>query len=118
MRSSGNVAAFIGIGLASVVMPVHARHAAWTRVESPACTASHRQALERVQEARLQEAHELFGSCARATCSELTRRECAARRTRLEADIPSVVPLVTDGAGQPRVLVEMRVDGRLVTARL
>ncbi|HEY2730418.1 MAG TPA: hypothetical protein VGK52_10780 [Polyangia bacterium] len=99
-------------------MPAHARHAAWTRVESPACTAAHRQALERVQEARLQEAHELFATCARAACSELTRRECTARRTRLESDIPSVVPLVTDGAGQPRVLVEMRIDGRLVTARL
>ena len=46
------------------------------------------------------------------------QRECSARYTRLEADIPSVVPLVTDNAGEPRVLVEMRVDGRLVTSRL
>jgi len=29
-----------------------------------------------------------------------------------------VVPLVTDGSGQTRILVEMRIDGRLVTSRL
>jgi len=83
------VAAVIGIGFACVAMPARARHGAWTRAESPACTAAHRQALERLQEARLQEAHELFATCARATCSDVIRGECTARRTRLEADIPS-----------------------------
>ena len=61
------VAAVIGIGFACVAMPARAR----------------------LQEARLQEAHELFATCARATCSDVIRGECTARRTRLEADIPS-----------------------------
>jgi hypothetical protein len=46
------------------------------------------------------------------------RRECAGRRAQLDADVPSIVPLVTDSAGEPRVLVEVRVDGVLVTSRL
>jgi hypothetical protein len=88
------------------------------RAESPLCSASYTRAGERVREARLKEASELYALCARTACSEDMRRECAARRAQVEADTPSLVPLVTDDAGEPRILVEVRIDGALVTSRL
>ena len=101
--------------------PAGARES-WTRSlgrsDGAACTASYARAVERAQEARLKDAAELFATCARATCGEVTRRECVARRAQLEADTPSIVPLVTDEAGEPRILVEVRIDGALATSRL
>jgi hypothetical protein len=91
---------------------------AMTRAESPVCATTLARAGERAREARLKEAGELYALCARMSCSEETRRECAARRAQTEADTPSLVPLVTDDAGEPRVLVELRIDGALVTSRL
>ena len=93
------------------------RHAL-AHAESPLCSASYTRAADRAREARLKEASELYALCARAACSEDMRRECAARRAQVEADTPSLVPLVTDDAGEPRILVEVRVDGVLVTSRL
>jgi hypothetical protein len=117
----GGVAAMVGVGLLLSAGPAGARES-WrhvlARADNPVCSAAYTHALERVQEAHLKEARELFAQCARATCSELTRRECAARHAQLDADIPSVVPLVTDDEGEPHILVEVRVDGVLATSRL
>jgi len=108
----------IGLSIACFAGPARARRHTEARADSPVCSGAYGRALERVQEARLEEAQELFAVCARTACSEVMRRECAARRAQLDADIPSIVPLVTDNAGEPRVLVEVRVDGVLVTSRL
>ncbi len=108
----------IGLGIACFAAPARARRHTEARADSPVCSAAYGRALERVQEARLKEAQDLFAVCARTACSEVMRRECAARRAQLDADIPSIVPLVTDNAGEPRVLVEVRVDGALVASRL
>ena len=110
-------AALVLGGAAPAVARPSWRHAL-ARTESPLCGASYTRGVERAREARLREASELFGVCARTACNEDMRRECAARRAQLEADTPSLVPLVTDDAGEPRVLVEVRIDGALVTSRL
>ena len=68
------VTASIVFGVLSLATPARARHGAWAHAGDPACTTAHTRALERVQEARLQEAHELFAICARA----LLRRAHAA----------------------------------------
>jgi len=60
----------------------------------------------------------LYLACSRAACAESVRQECLTRHTQLAGDIPSIVPLVTDTAGTPRVLVEVRIDGQLVTSRI
>jgi hypothetical protein len=114
-------AAMVAIVCMAAARPAAARGSwrqALTRADSPVCAATYARALERAREGRLKDAGELFGVCARAACSEATRRECLARRAQLDADTPSLVPLVTDDAGEPRLLVEVRVDGTLVTSRL
>jgi hypothetical protein len=115
------IAAAVALAVSLVAAPAVARPSwrhAMARAESPLCSASYARAAERAREARLKEAAELYALCARTACSEDMRRECAARRAQLEADTPSLVPLVTDDAGEPRVLVEVRIDGALVTSRL
>jgi hypothetical protein len=117
-----NVRAIALAAASALVAAPAAARPSWShavpRAESPVCGASFARAGERAKEARLKDAGELYAQCARATCSEDTRRECAARRAQIEADTPSLVPLVTDDAGEPRVLVEVRIDGALVTSRL
>jgi hypothetical protein len=118
--NKGGVTVMVGLGLLLSAAPAGARES-WShlaRADNPACSSAYTHAVERAQEAHLKEARELFAQCARATCSELTRRECAARHAQLDADIPSIVPLVTDDAGEPHILVEVRIDGVLATSRL
>jgi hypothetical protein len=88
------------------------------RAEASACATTRDRARERMQSGRLREAQELYLACARLSCGEVVRQDCLARHTQLAGDIPSIVPLVTDSAGAPHVLVEVRIDGQLVTSRL
>jgi hypothetical protein len=46
------------------------------------------------------------------------RQECTNSYVQLDTDIPSVVPVVTDDKGVPRELVEVRMDGELLTSKL
>src|SRR5256885_1949574 len=46
------------------------------------------------------------------------RQECIRRFAQLGNDIPSVIPVVTDAAGSPRVDVQVTMDGELLTSRL
>jgi hypothetical protein len=117
-RGAAAMVAIFWSSSSSVAGAREAWHRGNAHAESPACSASYARALERVREARLNEASEAFAVCSRAVCSEETRRECSTRRAQLDADIPSLVPLVTDDAGEPRILVEVRIDGALVTSRL
>jgi hypothetical protein len=89
-----------------------------TMDEKHACAAAYTKAQERAQAAHLREAKELLSKCARATCGTFLHQECTTLYTQLDADIPSVVPLVTDEAGAPHALVEVRMDGELLTSKL
>jgi hypothetical protein len=57
-------------------------------------------------------------TCAKATCGGLLKQQCTNLYMQLESDIPSVVPLVTDDAGAPRVDVQVTMDGEVLTSRL
>jgi hypothetical protein len=69
------------------------------------------------QAGHLVTAKDLYQSCSRATCAGLVQK-CSAKYLSLTADLPSVVPVVTDEAGEPRVDVQVKVDGELVRSRL
>ncbi|MEA2697234.1 MAG: hypothetical protein QOI66_1505 [Myxococcales bacterium] len=56
--------------------------------------------------------------CAVASCGSFLLHACTSRYTQLDADIPSVVPLVTDGAGDPLRDVQVVMDGQLLTDKL
>src|SRR6185369_13320820 len=72
-----------------------------------ACTAAFKSAVQLEQTNKLHQAKNMLLTCAKATCDALLRQRCTSHYTQLESDIPSVVPLVTDDAGSPRVDVQV-----------
>jgi hypothetical protein len=83
-----------------------------------ACVDKYKTGLENEQAGKLKQARELFIGCAKASCGSPLRDECTTRFTQLSTDIPSVVPVVTDEAGNPQTDVEVRVDGERLASSL
>jgi hypothetical protein len=82
------------------------------------CTNAFKSAEQLEHSAHLRQAKDLYLSCAKSTCGQPTRSQCNARYAQLEADIPTVVPLVTDEVGDPKVDVQVTMDGELLASRL
>jgi hypothetical protein len=82
-----------------------------------ACDAVYRRAQSKAKAAHLREAKELLQRCARTTCGTFLMQACTARYTQLDADIPSVVPVVTDATadGAP---IEVSMDSEWLTSKL
>jgi hypothetical protein len=86
--------------------------------EDAVCSAAHQSAKQHEQAGQLIEADKLLRNCARPLCGSPLWEQCAAEGIELSATIPSIVPLVTDDAGHPRVDVQVKVDGQVVSTRL
>jgi len=88
------------------------------KADRKACVVARKTAKDLEQSAHLRQAREALLACTKASCSALVRQECASRYTQLASDIPTIVPLVTDQTGAPRVDVAVRMDGELLISRL
>ncbi|HEY2516345.1 MAG TPA: hypothetical protein VGI39_35985 [Polyangiaceae bacterium] len=88
------------------------------RANPAVCDAALRSALNRSAGGRLREARELFRECARPVCGATVARQCTAHALDLEADIPTIVPVVTGDMGAPLIDVAVKADGELVASRL
>jgi hypothetical protein len=83
------------------------------------CATALKTAQERERSGHLRDARELLMTCARRVCGPALLRECSTRFTELDSvEVPSIVPVVTDESGQPRVDVQVRMDGQLIASRL
>jgi hypothetical protein len=82
------------------------------------CAATYEDAQQRESSAHLLQARELLQKCAKARCGRLLQQTCTTKLTRIESDIPSVVPIVTDEGGAPRVNVQVTMDGEPLTAQI
>ena len=82
------------------------------------CVAAYRESRENERTSHLRAARDLLIECAKPSCSRVLRQQCINRYIRLDADMPSVVPVVTDRSGAPRVDVEVKVDGAPLASRL
>jgi hypothetical protein len=89
-----------------------------TRADARACQVAYRSGQEKEQSGQLVEASQLFAQCAEETCGEALWQDCIVRGTRLSSAVPSVVPLVVDEKGDPRVDVQVKMDGRVITSEL
>jgi len=85
---------------------------------SRACLAAFERAQAQEEAGHLVEAGRLFRACGAAECGSPLWQECASRNTRLRSYTPSVVPFVVDDSGEPRVDVEVKMDGLLLASRL
>jgi hypothetical protein len=84
-----------------------------------ACMVAYKSAQEKEQAGHLREARDLLASCARGVCGHALKQQCTSRFVALDsADIPSILPAVTDETGAPRLDVQVRMDGELLASRL
>jgi hypothetical protein len=110
-------AALVAFAIAGALSAVTGRAARGAEDER-ICSAAYEEAQERERSAHLLQAKELLQKCAKARCSRLLQQACTTTYTRIESDIPSVVPIVTDEAGTPRVDVQVKMDGEPLTAQI
>lgn len=82
------------------------------------CHLAHARAQESGRAAHLVEARELLQTCAKVRCGKVLYEACTAMLTQVEADLPSIVPVVTDGNGAARIDVQVTVDGKPLAERL
>jgi hypothetical protein len=79
-------------------------------------------ALEQVavldQAGHLLEAKAAALACSKTSCAALIGQQCRAKYALLEAEIPSVVPVAQDEAGQPLVDVEVRMVGQVLCTQI
>jgi hypothetical protein len=97
----------------------NARSAAPLPSNPRACKAVYKNAQELERAGHLRDARELLMTCARQVCGAALHQQCSAMFSQLDStEIPSVLPIVTDESGQPRVDVQVRVDGQLLASHL
>ncbi len=89
-----------------------------TKTDARACQIAYQTGQQREQSGRLVEASELFAQCAEESCGATLWQNCVVQGTRLSSTVPSVVPLVTDDKGDPRIDVQVKMDGRVITSQL
>jgi hypothetical protein len=85
---------------------------------SRACSATPAQVAALDQAGHLLEAKAAALACSKPSCSALVGQQCRAKYALLEAEIPSVVPVARDEAGQPLVDVEVRMDGQVLCTQI
>lgn len=103
------------------VRPHHSRETSVARAEpteAAYCSSAYTKALDEQKSGHLREAKEFLGVCAKTECGDFMKQECLRLYTLTDSDIPSVVPIVTDKTGHPVSLVEVRMDGDLLTSKL
>jgi hypothetical protein len=89
-----------------------------SKAKVKACGLTYRSAVQLEMSGHLRQARDVFLSCAKVTCGAVIKQRCSAHYTQLEEDTPSVVPLVTDESGDPRVDVQVTMDNELLASRL
>ena len=86
--------------------------------EHLACLNAYKSAQELGRNGHFRQARELIDTCVREACGYVLFRKCASLSSQMTSDTPSVVPVVTDEAGKPRIDVRVTMDGEVLTSRL
>jgi len=86
--------------------------------EHQACLNAYKSAQELGHSGHFRQARELVDTCVREACGYILFRKCASLSSQMTSETPSVVPVVTDEAGKPRIDVRVTMDGEVLTSRL
>jgi hypothetical protein len=82
------------------------------------CASAYKDATTLAQAGLLLEARRLLKHCARSACGSLMRNRCLIEYVQIQADVPSVIPTVTDDSGARVVDVRVMMDGAPLTSRI
>jgi hypothetical protein len=98
------------------------RHRAETRGAPPpervACRGSYNKATERIRAGQLREGRLLLKSCVLPICGTFLEKACTTLHAKLEGDIPSVVPVVTDASAAIASQIEVKMDGEVLASKI
>src|SRR5262249_20005876 len=83
-----------------------------------ACRSAYKSATALEEAGQLLEARRALKKCARSACDNALRARCVINYVQLQADLPSVIPTVTDATGTPVVDVRVTMDGAPLTSRI
>src|SRR2546429_3100738 len=83
-----------------------------------ACEAIYQAGLTLVQKGELQRAQREFVNCAKPKCGHFLEHQCTVEYAELQAETPSVVPVVNDSTGRPIDDVQVTMDGQPLTSRI
>ena len=86
--------------------------------DARACQVAFETGQKKEEIGRLVEASQLFAQCAEESCGVSLFHDCIVRSTRISTALPSVVPIVVDENGAPRVDVQVKMDGRVIASQL
>lgn len=104
----------------AIATPARADDPPKRKAVSAACAQaykSYKHAVENQKSGHLRDAVDSYRECEETTCGNLSQT-CATKATQLCSVMPSVVPLVTDETGAPKVDVEVKMDQATLTAHL
>jgi hypothetical protein len=82
------------------------------------CVYAYKNGAAQASAGQMRLALESLKSCAHAHCGMAIFKECSRRAVMLEADIPSVVPLVVDASGQTLPDVQVTMDGEMLVSKI
>jgi hypothetical protein len=80
--------------------------------------AAYKAGQEQEKAGHLRAARDSFQTCAQVTSCTGLAPKCGVKYSELASQMPSVVPVVTDEAGSPRVDVQVKVDGETLCSQL
>ena len=86
--------------------------------EKQRCVTASEEGQELRDNGNYRRAREAFSTCARETCPQLVRRDCANWQAELEDAWPSVIVSAKDGKGDDLVDVRVLLDGELLASKL
>jgi len=82
-----------------------------SKADKRACAAAFKSGKSDKRRAACDEARDLFTRCRKTTCGKAVQKGCPTRLNQVMADIPTIVPLVTDESGAARIDVQVTMDG-------
>jgi hypothetical protein len=88
------------------------------RAEGPTCGAARDAAREAEHANHLRRAASLLQQCSKRPCSDAVRQECSQHYSEIEAEVPTIVPKVTDPSGAAHTDVQVKMDGEVLAQRL
>jgi hypothetical protein len=109
---------WIALGCCSLLGAKPAASESKASKERRGCANAYKGAEHLEAAGHLLQARELFATCAKASCGAFLRSRCAARYAQLEADSPTIVPVITDDATSVSLDARVTIDGQLLTAHL
>ena len=115
------IGALCGVSVVLAAVPALAKDAPKGANKKAVCTpayTAYKSGLEQEKAGHLAEARALYLQCAEVTACTGLAPTCQTRIDKISADMSTVVPVVTDESGAPKVDVQFKVDGRLMTSQL